>query len=368
METRAPFVIIGLFVIAAIGAVFGFVYWLNNSGGVGKRDSYQIAFQGPVPGLLTGAAVLFNGIRVGEVTALGLVPDQPRAVRATIAVVEHTPVRNDTKVGLDFQGLTGVPVVALEGGSSAMPLAQGGTLTADKGAGLSMTQAARDALQRVDTILAENSTSLHSTITNLSTFADGLARNTPQLDNIVAGLERMTGGGPAAARKTTFDLAAVTTFEGERRPLKASFAIPEPTAVVRLQTQRFLFDPDADHPEFDAAQWSDSLPALIQTRILQSFENYDITHAPLRADPVAESGTRLVLDIRDFDIEMEPAPHAAISFSAKVVDASGAMKAARIFRSESPLTAFEPQPAAVAFNAAFREAAQQLVVWTADRL
>ncbi len=69
-----------------------------------------------MPGLLVGAAVLFNGIRVGEVTELSLAPDNPRRVNASIAVTSTTPVRPDTKVGLEFQGLTGVPVVALEGG------------------------------------------------------------------------------------------------------------------------------------------------------------------------------------------------------------------------------------------------------------
>ena len=36
--------------------------------------------------MLVGAAVLFNGIRVGEVTELGLVPDNHRARRAYEAV------------------------------------------------------------------------------------------------------------------------------------------------------------------------------------------------------------------------------------------------------------------------------------------
>ena len=44
METRAPFVIVGAFVLAAIVAVFGFVYWLNNTGGLGKRTSYRVQF------------------------------------------------------------------------------------------------------------------------------------------------------------------------------------------------------------------------------------------------------------------------------------------------------------------------------------
>ncbi|SFJ93777.1 phospholipid/cholesterol/gamma-HCH transport system substrate-binding protein [Bradyrhizobium sp. Gha] len=105
METRAPYVLIGAFVLTAILAVFGFVYWLNNAGGIGPRTAYHVQFQGPVPGLLVGGGVLFNGIRVGEVTALGLAPDNPRIVNATIAVASTTPVRADTRVGLEFQGL-----------------------------------------------------------------------------------------------------------------------------------------------------------------------------------------------------------------------------------------------------------------------
>src|SRR3974390_893345 len=104
METRAPFVLIGAFVLAAIVAVFGFVYWLNNSAGLGPRTTYHVQFDGSVPGLLVGAAVLFNGIRVGEVAALSLAPDNPRRVNATIAVVTGTPGRGDTKVGREFQG------------------------------------------------------------------------------------------------------------------------------------------------------------------------------------------------------------------------------------------------------------------------
>ena len=150
METRAPFVVVGAFVLAAIAAVFGFVYWLHNTGGLGPRATYHVQFDGSVPGLLVGAAVLFNGIRVGEVTDLGLAPDSPRRVDATISVASTTPVRSDTRVGLEFQGLTGVPVVALEGGVLLANSGRVSTLIADTGAGEGMTQAARSALHRVD--------------------------------------------------------------------------------------------------------------------------------------------------------------------------------------------------------------------------
>src|SRR5580692_10071531 len=172
METRAPFVVVGAFVLAAIAAAFGFVYWLHNTGGLGPRATFYRQFRSSVPGLLVRAAVLFNGIRVGEVTDLGLAPDSPRRVNATISVASTTPVTSDTKVGLEFQGLTGVPVVALEGGVLLGNSGEVPTLIADPGAGEGMTQAARSALRRVDSVLADNAQPLKNTIANLEVFSE----------------------------------------------------------------------------------------------------------------------------------------------------------------------------------------------------
>jgi phospholipid/cholesterol/gamma-HCH transport system substrate-binding protein len=242
METRAPFVIVGAFLLAAIAAVFGFVYWLHNSAGMGARSTYHLQFDGPVPGLLVGASVLFNGIRVGEVTGLKLATDNPRRVNATIAVAADTPVRADTKVGLDFQGLTGVPVVALEGGKEIASSGSVPTLIAEPGAGQSMTQAARDALRRVDSILAENAEPLHGMIDNFRTFSDGLARNTGKLDGIVAGLERMTGTSTPPP-KIIYNLQPAAAPASPGKPLKGQLVIPEPSTVTMYDTQRILFSP-----------------------------------------------------------------------------------------------------------------------------
>src|ERR1700719_4068664 len=268
METRAPFVVIGAFVLAAIVAVFGFVYWLNNTAGLGPRTSYHVQFDGSVPGLLVGAGVLFNGIRVGEVTELGLAADNPRRVNATISVASTTPVRSDTKVGLEFQGLTGVPVIALEGGMQQANSGVVPTLIAEPGAGQSMTQAARDALRRVDSVLAENSEPLKETIANLQVFSEGLARNTGKLDGIVAGLEKMTGGG-TPVQKITYDLDALRNQGPAEKTIKGQIAIPEPTAVTMLETQRMLFSPPKDVPAFSGFVWADTIPKLVQARLIE---------------------------------------------------------------------------------------------------
>jgi phospholipid/cholesterol/gamma-HCH transport system substrate-binding protein len=367
METRAPFVIVGAFVLAAICAVFGFVYWLHNSGGLGPRTTYHVQFDGSVPGLLVGAAVLFNGIRVGEVTDLGLAPDSPRRVNATISVATTTPVRSDTKVGLEFQGLTGVPVIALEGGKLLANSGEVTTLIAEPGAGQGMTQAARDALRRVDSVLADNAEPLKNTIANLQVFSEGLARNTGKLDSIVAGLERMTGGG-TPVEKVTYDLRAPANFAPASKTLKGQLAIPEPTAVVMLETQRILFSPARDYPGFAGAQWADSIPKLLQARLIESFENYDIGHAPLRSTDGVQVDDQLVIDVRRFQVTTDSEPAADIALSARILDKDGKVVASRLFQQSRKLDKVEPAAAVAAFSDAFGRIAKDVIAWTVEAL
>jgi phospholipid/cholesterol/gamma-HCH transport system substrate-binding protein len=366
METRAPFVIVGAFVLAAIAAAFGFVYWLHNSAGIGARSTYHLQFDGPVPGLLVGASVLFNGIRVGEVTELKLAIDNPRRVNATIAVAADTPVRSDTKVGLDFQGLTGVPVVALEGGKEVAGSGSVPTLIAEPGAGQSMTQAARDALRRVDSILAENSEPLHGMIENFRTFSDGLARNTGKLDSIVAGLERMTGSSTPPP-KTVYNLQAATAPATPGKPLKGQLVIPEPSTVVMLDTQRILVLPASDQADFANSQWADTIPRLLQARLIQSFENYDIAHAPLRSADGADADYQLLIDIREFQVASGAQPAAKIAFSARLLK-QGKVVAARVFSVSQPVDKIDPASVVTAFDAAFANIARELIAWTVQTL
>jgi phospholipid/cholesterol/gamma-HCH transport system substrate-binding protein len=363
METRAPFVVVGAFVLAAIAAVFGFVYWLQNTGGLGPRTNYQVQFEGSVPGLLVGAAVLFNGIRVGEVTELGLAPGNPRGVNATISVASNTPVRADTKVGLEFQGLTGVPVIALEGGTMVASSGKVPTLVAEPGAGQGMTQAARDALRKVDTVLSENSGALKDTIANFKVFSEGLARNTGKLDGIVAGLERMTGV-TSPPPKITYDLRALRNPGPVGKTVNVQWALPEPTAVAMLETQRFLFSPAQEHPGFAEAMWADALPKLIQARLIESFENYDVAHAPLRMADVGQTEFQLLIDVRRFRIVTESGPAAEIGLSARIVDKNGKVVASRLFEESEKFASLAPAEAAAAFSEAFGRIARNVIAWT----
>lgn len=367
MEIRAPFVVVGAFVLAAIVAVFGFVYWLHNAGGLGPRATYHVQFDGSVPGLLVGAPVLFNGIRVGEVAELGLAPDSPRRVNATISIASTTPVRADTKVGLEFQGLTGVPVITLEGGQMLGNSGEVPTLIAEPGAGQSMTQAARDALRKVDSVLSENSEPLKRTIASLQIFSEGLARNSGKLDSIVSGLEKMTGGG-APGQKLTWDLRAPPNAGTASKTITGQLAVPEPTAVAMLQTQRMLLSPTKDYPDFADFVWADSIPKLLQARLIESFENYDMAHAPLRTPDIGQADYQLLVDVRSFRIAVDSDSAAEIGLSGRIVDKSGKVIASRLFEESRKLDKLEPSAAVAAFNDAFGQLARDMIAWTVQAL
>jgi phospholipid/cholesterol/gamma-HCH transport system substrate-binding protein len=200
VETRANYVVIGLLTLVAIVGAFGFVYWFQHSGGVGEQAFYRVVFEGSAQGLRTGAPVLFNGIRVGEVTDLRLDPRNPRQVAATISVSVTTPVRTDTKAGLNFQGLTGIASLALRGGdpnaSVLVPPAGEKTpqIATDPEASQDITEAAREVLRKVESVVTENQESLRAAIKNIDSFTAVLARNSDRFDHILGGFDQLVGG------------------------------------------------------------------------------------------------------------------------------------------------------------------------------
>jgi phospholipid/cholesterol/gamma-HCH transport system substrate-binding protein len=157
METRANYVLIGLFTLLVIVGAFGFVWWFQRLGEGSTRVAYDVVFDGSVSGLRPGASVLFNGIRVGEVVTLRIDPDNPRKVVAGTSIAGGTPIRADTKASLEFQGLTGIASISLVGGSpGAAPLkGEGGKpprLSAESLQVSDLMQGAKDLLVRIDGI------------------------------------------------------------------------------------------------------------------------------------------------------------------------------------------------------------------------
>jgi phospholipid/cholesterol/gamma-HCH transport system substrate-binding protein len=190
MERKAHYALIGLFTFAVVAGAFGFIFWLHHSSGKKQAVAYRVIFDSSVSGLQVGGNVLFNGIRVGEVTNLRLDPDKPNQVVAMLAVNKSTPIRSDTRVGLEFAGLTGVAAVSLKGVSAKTPLiereeGEPPTLKADPSASQDMMQAAREVLNKAEEVITANQEAVHQAIADIATFSASLARNSDSVDAIV---------------------------------------------------------------------------------------------------------------------------------------------------------------------------------------
>src|SRR3954449_2034491 len=196
METRANYVLIGAFTLAVIAAAFGFVLWFQSLHTTKARSPLRVIFEGPATGLRNGGSVNFNGIRIGEVVRVKL--DNPRRVVALAMVENNAPIRKDTIVGLEFQGLTGVAAISLKGGEEAappVPLDEDGVpiLTADPHGLQDVTEAIRATLQNVNRIVADNQESVKNSLHNLETFTGALARNSEKIDNVMARVDGVMG-------------------------------------------------------------------------------------------------------------------------------------------------------------------------------
>jgi phospholipid/cholesterol/gamma-HCH transport system substrate-binding protein len=375
METRARYALIGAFMLAVIAASFAFVYWLENKGGFGQRAYYQLRFDSSVSGLQEGSAVLFNGIRVGEVTGLALDPDHPDQVVATVGVVSGTPVRSDTKVGIESQGLTGGAAVTLTGGDSSSPpvTAENGQLpllSAEPGAGQDWQSLGREVLRQLDNILTDNADNLHSAIANFNTFTDVLAKNSDRIDSLLGGLEKLTGGGSSKSTAPTYDITAVKDFPQPAEAPSWQLVVPEPSALLALNSDKIKVRPaeGAESSDIPDARWSDNIPILLQEKFIQSFENAGYSSAVSRPRDGFEAAYQLVLDIRSFSLVTGAEPHGELEFEAKILGPGGKIVAAKAFHTTAPATGTDAAAAAAALNQSFANAATELVPWAVEAI
>ena len=368
METNARYVIVGLFAAIVAAAGFIFVYWLHTTGGLtAKQAIYRVRFDAPVLGFRPGVAVLFNGLRVGEVRTAQLDAQNPRSVIASLAVHPATPIRADTQVGVDNSGLMGSINVSLTGGASDSappPASDGGppVLVADPDASQSLGQGAKQAVKELNAILNDNASPLHSAIVSFSSFSEALGRNSGRIDNIMAGLEKMTGGAAQPPPPTFYDLNAAE-FSRPGKQLTKQIAVAETTAPVVFQTQRALVSPKpGERRPLEGGQWSDNLPILVRAKIVQTLENAGFTRVA-GAQEGFSADAQLLVDIRGFEVALDPTPSAHVKVAAKLVGADGKIIGAKEFEATGPAANADADGVFAALNEAFGKVAHELGLW-----
>jgi len=207
METRANYVIVGIFTVAAVLAAFAFVYWTAAVGDRGERALLRFRIPGSASGLARGSAVLFNGVRVGDIQAVYIDVTNPSAAIADAQVDRATPVTRSTQAVVGLAGLTGTANIEMNGGSLNEPnlfseaAAEGRVpeVVANPSAVTNLLQTAQQIFERADNVLTqlEGFTKdvrppLLKTVENAQKFTDALAENADGIDKFLTSVSSLS--------------------------------------------------------------------------------------------------------------------------------------------------------------------------------
>ncbi|MCL6679706.1 MCE family protein [Sphingomonas sp. RG327] len=120
METRSNYILVGAVTLAMLVGLLIFTVWLA---GLSNRETrcFDIYFTQGVGGLNKGSNVTFNGVPVGQISKISLLPDRPEFIWVRIDVERETPVVQGTTAEIHGVGFTGVSEIQLTGASRGAP-------------------------------------------------------------------------------------------------------------------------------------------------------------------------------------------------------------------------------------------------------
>ena len=181
---RATNLVIGTLTLAVIGAAFTGLLVYRKIHGARNQSPLRIVFNGSASGLRKGGNVTFDGVPAGTILSIKL--ENPRKIVALVTIDNGAPLRKDTAVGIEFQGLTGVADIALVGGAPSappVPLDQDGVpvLTAD----WSEQQSITDTLHNVDHFLIDNRQTIKDAMLSFETYTASLKSKGDAIDSIL---------------------------------------------------------------------------------------------------------------------------------------------------------------------------------------
>ncbi|MCJ8141330.1 ABC-type transport auxiliary lipoprotein family protein [Ancylobacter sp. A5.8] len=182
----------------------------------------------------------------------------------------------------------------------------------------------------------------------------------------------LLGGGCASVLGSkpvpTFDLTAPTDFRAPRAG-RGQLVVAAPTALQVLDTQQIVVEPAAGQINYlGGAQWADSLPALFQARLIESFQNGSRGSSVGRASDGIVAEYALLTDIRSFGLQTFQGNEAVVEVFAKIVRASdGRIIGSQLFKARAPASGTAGPEVTRALDEAADTVLVELVDWASRR-
>ncbi|MDX0763926.1 ABC transporter [Sinorhizobium medicae] len=174
----------------------------------------------------------------------------------------------------------------------------------------------------------------------------------------------LAGCGSGKAVNDTFSLASVPTVD--RAPAtNRQLLVPEPTALKTLGSDQILVRLSSSELQYLAkAQWGDSLPRMVQDRLVQTFDNTGRIRVGKPGQGLAID-YQLITELRAFEISTDGPARAVVEIFAKILDdRNGTVRKQQAFRAVVPVRGAGNPAFVAALDAAFAQVAADIVGWT----
>lgn len=165
----------------------------------------------------------------------------------------------------------------------------------------------------------------------------------------------------------TFDLTAsaseVSTSASARN---RQLLVADPSALKALDSEQILVRVSGAEIQYlSQSQWSDRLTRVVQSKLVEAFENTGRLGGVGRPGQGLAIDFQLITDVRAFEIAAEGADRGVVEISAKLLnDRNGTVKAQRVFRAEVPSSGSGNAAYVAALDQAFARVTGDIVAWT----
>lgn len=170
------------------------------------------------------------------------------------------------------------------------------------------------------------------------------------------------GGKPAPL--DTFELSA-PSLEA-RAHSRRQILIAQPSALKALDSQNIVIKPSPRSIQYlKGAQWADRLPMIVQARLAETFQRSGSFTGVGKPGEGLAIDYQVIVEIRSFEVRVDGGEHAEVELFVRLLnDRNGEVRASKTFSAIAPVSGNGNQAYVGALDAAFGDAARQIVRWT----
>jgi len=169
----------------------------------------------------------------------------------------------------------------------------------------------------------------------------------------------------------TFNLSAPKPAVSSPSRKNLQLLVPTPSALKALDSENIVVSSAPGSIEYlKGAQWGDRLTNIVQSRLVQAYENTGVFGGIGRPGDGLAINYQILTDLRMFGVQAYGSPKSAVvELTVRLMnDKTGEIRATRVFRNAVPVGGGANADYVKAMDAAFDRTVSEIVSWTVAAL